>query len=783
MNENGGNANFNRNNLIYRSTDGGDTWTNTYTGPTFSGPHRTNSGYFACMYNNPAYWRHMGWGEPAAFNHVVSYVYAAANSGNGDPGDIFYIRSTDSGVTFSAPFQLNSNTEATKAQWQPNLSVSEAGTLLATWYDEAPRVAASCQPSSPSTPCYQMHSRKSPDNGVTWLADDTLSDVASPLPLQGDPGIQPLYAGDYDYGSSILTKHVTSWVDGRNPINGASQQDAFTDRELVGFAVTTTTPACNSIVNTQPTQFDINLSDAVDPSTVQATDFTVNGTPANSFTLLNGDTTIRFTFPSSPVTQQGPQTMHIPANAFNRASDNQGNFEFQCTFCYAITQLQVTTTNPPVGGTFSPPAPGDYQYDVNFNQAVDAASVQTSDLTLTGNVGGSVTAVQLINGNATARFTLHFNFGGSVTASIGAGAITAVGCNVNAAFTGNYTVEGCPPQNHYDIAQIGGSIVPGTTDTGNHGDDSVTTIALPFTYTIYDQTFTSINLSSNGNAQFTTTDIAFTNSCPLPWTTHNYTIFPYWDDQRTDNLGWAGCTAYPNGQCGVFTSVTGTAPNRIFNIEWRAVYFANTAGHANHELRLYEGQTRFDVIYGTVDLGNSSATAGVQRDNTAFDQYFCNGSGGAATGGQSYILQSCGTPTPTPTASPSATPTATATATATATPTATATATPTATATATATATPTPTPTATPTPTPGQITLQARGYKVHGLQTVDLFWNGATSPNVDVYRNGVLIVTTLNDGFFTDHIGRTGGGTYTYRVCEAGTGNCSNQVTVRFGGR
>ena len=48
--------------------------------------------------------------------------------------------------------------------------------------------------------------------------------------------------GDYDYGSAILTKHVTSWVDGRKPINGASQQDAFTDRELVGFAVTTTDP-------------------------------------------------------------------------------------------------------------------------------------------------------------------------------------------------------------------------------------------------------------------------------------------------------------------------------------------------------------------------------------------------------------------------------------------------------------------------------------------------------------------------------------------------------------
>jgi len=249
--------------------------------------------------------------------------------------------------------------------------------------------------------------------------------------------------------------------------------------------------------------------------------------------------------------------------------------------------------------------------------------------------------------------------------------------------------------------------VPGTTDSGNHGDDVVTTLALPFTFTLYDTPYTSINLSSNGNAQFTTMDSAFANIC-LPWLTHNYTVFPYWDDQRTDNLGWAGCTGFPGGTCGIYTSVSGTAPNRIFNIEWRTVYFANTAQHANHELRLYEGQTRFDVIYGTVDLGNSSATAGVQKNDTTFTQYFCNGSGGGTTGGQSYTLQGCGTPTPTPTATatptatrtPTATPTATATATAT--PTATRTPTPTATATATPTATrtPTPTPTQPPPPTP-----------------------------------------------------------------------------------
>jgi hypothetical protein len=279
---------------------------------------------------------------------------------------------------------------------------------------------------------------------------------------------------------------------------------------------------------------------------------------------------------------------------------------------------------------------------VNWNEAVDPASVSTTDLTLGGTAGGNVTGVSVINANMTTRFSLNLPFGGTVTANIAAGAITDAFGNPNAAFSGNYTVQGCPPQDHYTIAQIGDSIVPGTTDTGNHGDDVATPVALPFSYSLYGTTFTSINVSSNGNAQFTTTDTAFTNVCPLPWTTHNATIFPYWDDQRTD--AQTGCAAYPSGQCGIFTSVSGTAPNRIFNIEWRAVYFGNVAAQANHELRLWEGQSRFDVIYGTVALGNGSATGGVQKDNAAFDSYFCNGAGQPSTGGQSYILASCAAP-------------------------------------------------------------------------------------------------------------------------------------------
>ena len=81
----------------------------------------------------------------------------------------------------------------------------------------------------------------------------------------------------------------------------------------------------------------------------------------------------------------------------------------------------------------------------------------------------------------------------------------------------------------------------------------------------------------------------------------------------------------------------------------------------------------------------------------------------------------------------------------------------------------------------GGFSLTASGYKVKGVQYADLAWSGATSTQVDVYRNGTRIVTTANDGAYTDNINKKGGGaTYTYNVCEAGTNTCSNTATVVF---
>ncbi len=83
-------------------------------------------------------------------------------------------------------------------------------------------------------------------------------------------------------------------------------------------------------------------------------------------------------------------------------------------------------------------------------------------------------------------------------------------------------------------------------------------------------------------------------------------------------------------------------------------------------------------------------------------------------------------------------------------------------------------------PPPG-FNLTAAGREARGgYHVVDLVWTGATTSAVDVYRNGVKIATVSNTGKYSDNTRVRGHGTYPYRVCEAGTGNCSNQATVVF---
>ena len=217
MDEGGGGSNT-RQNVMYRSMNGGSSWTSVVMGPRFNPVGDLSCGYF---YAVAPFIRHMGWGEPAVGpNNVVHYVYAGAGTNN-DHGDIFYQRSTDNGNTWTTPAKLNTDPDQQyHTQWMPSLSINPAGKLTAAWYDRR-QASTSCINQTDVGCNYNRYARQSPDNGGSWQADFVVS--TSPTPQPTDEGT--CYAGDYDYNTARGSTAFITWTDGRRSVNGVAVQD------------------------------------------------------------------------------------------------------------------------------------------------------------------------------------------------------------------------------------------------------------------------------------------------------------------------------------------------------------------------------------------------------------------------------------------------------------------------------------------------------------------------------------------------------------------------------
>ncbi|AZQ10675.1 S8 family serine peptidase [Shewanella khirikhana] len=77
------------------------------------------------------------------------------------------------------------------------------------------------------------------------------------------------------------------------------------------------------------------------------------------------------------------------------------------------------------------------------------------------------------------------------------------------------------------------------------------------------------------------------------------------------------------------------------------------------------------------------------------------------------------------------------------------------------------------------IQLTSSSYSGKRGEQVELNWSGASTRKVNVYRNGVVISATANDGNFVDTLNNPYG-IYSYHICEDGTGNCSDISSVTF---
>ena len=219
-----------RQNIVYRSTNGGTTWSPVTMGPTFTPPGVSNcstNSYFRGMFNTPTtgYWRYMGWGDIGAGpSGIIHYAYTQDGAG-ADAGDIYYTRSTDNGLTWSPGIKIDGDGSA-RSQWMPSLSAAPTATghVMISWYDARNTTGDDLE----------RWGRVSADNGATWSNAEVISDVVSPKPLQPDPNVQACYAGDYDRSYSNTANHYSAWVDGRVSVGGTAQQNVFFDKVSVG---------------------------------------------------------------------------------------------------------------------------------------------------------------------------------------------------------------------------------------------------------------------------------------------------------------------------------------------------------------------------------------------------------------------------------------------------------------------------------------------------------------------------------------------------------------------
>jgi hypothetical protein len=229
-----------------RSTDGGRTWgpDQLITGAPISKTgtldykgHRmvligdANDGAFlinnvpsiAVAPNDPAtvyvVWNDGRWDQ--------TYLYGAHI---GQHGDIAFTRTTDGGLTWSAPQRLNDDPIANGIdQFQPSIAVNAAGTIGVTWYDRR---------DDPQHFLYGVYYSQSTDGGLSWSANAPVADAL------GDPmvvvnGKLEGSMGEYSglvFGPDYV---LPAWLDGRGPLGRNIYTDQGTE---LGASPTATAP-------------------------------------------------------------------------------------------------------------------------------------------------------------------------------------------------------------------------------------------------------------------------------------------------------------------------------------------------------------------------------------------------------------------------------------------------------------------------------------------------------------------------------------------------------------
>jgi hypothetical protein len=176
------------------------------------------------------------------------YMLASVEPSGRSTTDVMFVRSTDGGLTFSAPLRINDDGLTNKWHWFGTFSVAPNGRLDAVWYDT--RNAANNTDS-------QLFYSWSTDAGVTWAPNVQVSNTFNPF--EGYPNQSKI--GDYitvvsdNTGGNVAYSATFNF----NPGNGQHEEDVYYVRVQPTGGPTPTptpTPAVKVNLSISPTQIN-----------------------------------------------------------------------------------------------------------------------------------------------------------------------------------------------------------------------------------------------------------------------------------------------------------------------------------------------------------------------------------------------------------------------------------------------------------------------------------------------------------------------------------------------
>jgi hypothetical protein len=296
--------------------------------------------------------------------------------------DVMFVRSTDGGLTFSAPHRVNDDpVNPSKWHWFGTFSVAPNGRLDAVWYDT--RNAANNTDS-------QLFYSFSTDGGVTWSANVAVSNSFNPF--EGYPNQSKI--GDYitivsdNTGGNVAYAATFNFNPARNQHEedvyyvrvapGAPMAQSAFSRKVHGGAGTFDVPLpltgnvgieCRTGGATNDYQMIINFATSV---TVQSASVTSGTGSVSSFSVSGSQVTVNLTGVTN--VQRITVTLHnvndgthmgdVPVSMGVLVGDVNGNA--------VVNASDVSLTKSQVG---VPVSGSNFREDVNANGTISATDV------------------------------------------------------------------------------------------------------------------------------------------------------------------------------------------------------------------------------------------------------------------------------------------------------------------------------------------------------------------------------------------------------------------------